>query len=135
MLFRSHARACFDFTLAQKARDQPVLTDLTNENLIDNIYEALNEADCWHECQPNMPDSDGKIVYDATEPCIWAVGCHRSGDIQVIAASEVEHDTLTSSIHKWLPKLSDGLTFIHKTYSVLFIFIYFLNHFIDGPSL
>ena len=113
------ARACFDFTLVQKACDQPVLTDLTNENLIDNIYEALNEADCWHELQPNTPDSDGNIVYDTTEPRIRAVGCHPSGDIRVVAASEAEHDTLTSSINKWLPKLSDGLTFIHKTYPVL----------------
>ena len=40
-----HARACFDFTLVQKAHDQPVLTDLTNENLIDNIYEALNKGE------------------------------------------------------------------------------------------
>ena len=93
--------------------------DLTNKNLIDNIYEAINEADCWHELLPNTPDLDGNTVHDFTEPHIWAVGHHRSGDIRVIAASEAERDTLTSSIHKWLPKLSDGLTFIHKTYPVL----------------
>ena len=92
------AGACFDFTLVQKAHDKPVLMDLTNENLINNIYEAINKADCWHELLSNTPDSDGNTVHDFTEPRIRAVRRHRSGDIRVIAASEAECDTLTSTM-------------------------------------
>ena len=93
--------------------------DLTNEDLTDNIHDALIKADCWHEPGPNMPDADGNDIYETTAPHIWAVVHHCSGDIWVITASKAEGDTLTSSVHKWLLKLSDGLTFVHKTYPVL----------------
>ena len=44
---------------------------------------------------------------------------HRCGDLWILVASEAVRDMLISSIHEWLPQLSDGLIYIPKTYPVL----------------
>ena len=111
-------RAHFDLTLTQKSRNHPVLTELSSQDLSDRIYAALREADCWHKIHPISPDSEGSGELRLA-PCIQAVRHHHSGDLWILVVSKAVQDTLIGLIHEWLPQLSDGLTYIPKTYPVL----------------
>ena len=87
-----HARpgTLYDLTLAQKSPDKPILTELSNHDLIDKIFEALRDADCWYQERPCSPGPDGSEVVESLTPGIWAVGCHRSGNIWIATITEAE---------------------------------------------
>ena len=52
-------------------------------------------------------------------PYIWAVGCHRSGDIWIAMETKAGHDRMVDSVEVWLPKLSGRLHYIQKTYPII----------------
>ena len=111
--------ARYDFTLAQPSRDSPVLANLTNEDLIVKIRDALADADCWFKIKLRSPNSDGVKELEYIASCIHAVGRHRSGDIWVATGTEAEGKMLIETIHRWLPRLSVRLSYTCKTYPVV----------------
>ena len=96
----------YGLTLAQKERDNLVFTDLTNEDIILKIEDALDAADCWYELK-TYTDANGNEDVEPIPPHVWAVGCHWSGDIWIAASSEDEHNMLIRMIPHWLPRLLD----------------------------
>ena len=57
--------------------------------------------------------------FNCTSFNIWAVGQHHSGNIWVAIGTEIECKMPITMIHKWLPKLSNQLSYMHQTYPVL----------------
>ena len=111
--------ACYNFMLAQMSWDSPVLANLTNEDLIKKIHNTLADADCWFKVKLRSPNLDGTKDLEYLALSIWAVGWHQSGNIWVATGTEAEHKMLVEMIHKWLPRLSVQLSYIHKTYPVV----------------
>ena len=111
--------ARYDFTLAQTLWDSPVLANLTNEDLIVKICDALAHADCWFKIKLRSPNSDGVKELEYIAPRIQAVGRHWSGNIWVAAGTEAECKMLVETVHRWLPRLSVRLSYMHKTYPVV----------------
>ena len=87
--------------------------------IIERIHKALSNADCWFKVKPCSWSPDGTKDLECTTPCIQAVRQHQSGDIWVATGSKAEHKMCTGMIQRWLPKLSDQLSYTHKTYLVL----------------
>ena len=52
-------------------------------------------------------------------PYIWVVGHHRSGDIWIATETKAGHDKMVDTVDVWLPKLSDRLHYVQKTYPVI----------------
>ena len=108
-----------DLTLAQKSCDRPILTELSNRDLIDKIFTALCDVDCWFQERPCSLGSDGNEVVESLMLGIRAVGHHQSGDIWIATITEAEQDWLVDTVHRWLPRLLDRLFHMRKTYPVL----------------
>ena len=87
---RARPGTLYDLTLAQKLRDRPILTELSNRDLIDKIFVVLHDVDCWFQERPCSPGSDGNEVVESLTPGIRAVGHHWSGDIWIATITEAE---------------------------------------------
>ena len=87
--------------------------------LVAKILDTLQSAGCEYNSRLCSPDSCGNVVETWYTPGIKAAGCHRSGDTWVVTATEAEHGVLVKSIDSWLPKLSEQLSYIPKTYPIL----------------
>ncbi|KAF8582507.1 hypothetical protein K439DRAFT_1635247, partial [Ramaria rubella] len=61
-----------DLTLTQADRKTPVFTDLSEEDLLDKIQDAIIEAKCWFETLYYSPDIDGKDNFENVPPRIRA---------------------------------------------------------------
>ena len=109
----------FELTLAQANCSHPVLSELSNDGLLEKINETLMDMGCHFESRPCTPDHDGSVVREYVMPHIRAVGCHHSGDIWLVTYSEAECDFLACAAHRWALRLSSQLSVAHKTFPVL----------------
>ncbi|KAF8573701.1 hypothetical protein K439DRAFT_1642772, partial [Ramaria rubella] len=57
-----------DLTLTQADRKTPVFTDLSEEDLLDKIQDAIIEAECWFKTLYYSPDMDGKDNFENVPP-------------------------------------------------------------------
>ena len=80
---QSHPVRRYDVTLTQISRDNPVFTNLSNDELIAKILEAFQAASVCLEERAHTSDSDGYEAVDCLSPFIRAVGQHRSRDIWI----------------------------------------------------
>ena len=116
---KAHPGLHFELTLAQANCSHPVLSELSNDGLLEKINETLMDMGCHFESRPCTPDRDGSVVREYVMPHIHAVGCHRSGDIWLVTYSEAECDFLACAAHRWALRLSSQLSVAHKTFPVL----------------
>ena len=56
--------------LTQKSRNNPVLTNLTNNELISKITAALRDANVGLPTRPHTPDSEGNGGEEQLMPCV-----------------------------------------------------------------
>ena len=116
---RPHPATRFDMTLTLKSRDSPISTDWSNEDLIGKILVAMRDTNCWMEERTCSPDSEGNPRPGLHPPRIRAVGQYRSGDFWVATDTKEGRDMMIATVNTWLPKLSDRLKYVQKTYPVI----------------
>ena len=71
------------------------------------------------EERPRSLDSDTNKVVEIHQPDIHAIGRHRSSDIWIAAATEEGRNWLINTVDQWLSRLSDQLSYTHRSYPVL----------------
>ena len=79
----------------------------------------MKDASCWLGDRLCSPDLDGNARSTLYSPYIWAVGRHRSGDIWIATEMRAGRDMMVETVEAWLPKLSDQLHYVQKTYPVI----------------
>ena len=114
-----HPGLHFELTLAQVNHAHPALADLSNNDLAEKVDEALMDTGCFFKTKPCDPVSNGNEGIEYHTPHICAVGHHRSGDIWLAAYSAAEHDFFAETARHWVPRLSDQLSAVQKTYLIL----------------
>ena len=114
-----HPAKRYNITLTQKSHDKPVFANISNCKLVVKILDTLQSAGCEYNSRLCSLDSCGNVVETWYTPGIKAAGCHRSRDIWVVTATEAECGVLVKSIDSWLPKLSEQLSYVPKTYPIL----------------
>ena len=105
--------------LVQKSHDKPAFADLSNNELIGKILNALQAVDVCLEHRPCSPDSEGNTRIDCLTLFIRAIGWHRSGNIWIATDTEAGRTVLVEAIDEWLPNLLDRLIYSQKTYPVI----------------
>ena len=106
-------------TLTLKSQDSPIPTDLTNGDLIDKILVAMRDTSCWMEDKLCSPDSEGNPRTGPHPPHIRTVRQHRSGDFWLATDTKEERNMMIATVDTWLPKVSDQLKYVQKTYPVI----------------
>jgi hypothetical protein len=108
-----------ELTLAQVNRARPALADLSNDDLAEKINAALVDTGCFLKTESCDPIGDRTKGTEYHMPRIRAVGRHHSGDIWLATYSAAEHDFLAETARRWVPRLSDQLSAVQKTYPIL----------------
>jgi hypothetical protein len=70
----------YDLALVQSKYNTPVLSDLSNEGLGEEIAKAVEDAKCWLESRTYTPDTEGNDEMENIPPQIHATNRHHSGD-------------------------------------------------------
>ncbi|KIJ38711.1 hypothetical protein M422DRAFT_258581, partial [Sphaerobolus stellatus SS14] len=93
----------------------PVLLSLSNEELIDEVHDAIRESNTVYEA--TFVDYDGEERHHI--PYIRGVGRHRSGDIRLSCRNEEDRDLLIKHASRWIAKLSTSLKLSLATFPVM----------------
>ena len=109
----------FELMLVQVNRTCPALADLSNDGLAEKVNVALVDTGCLLKTESCDPIGDGNKGTEYHMPRICAVGRHHSGDIWLETYSAAEHDLLAETARRWVPRLSNQLSAVQKTYPVL----------------
>ncbi|KIJ27633.1 hypothetical protein M422DRAFT_271177 [Sphaerobolus stellatus SS14] len=104
-----------DITLAQVDHSNSVLLSLSNEEIINEVHDAIRESNTVYEA--TFVDYDGEDRHYI--PYIRGVGRHRSGDIRLSCRNEEDRDLLIKHTSKWIAKLSTSLKLSLATFPVV----------------
>ena len=59
---KAHPSLRFELTLTQASHSHPILSELSNDSLLENINEMLMDTGCHFKSRPCTPDCDGSMV-------------------------------------------------------------------------